>query len=65
MSNLKRYRRDIVEALNGDIILRYAYNSGVLQHSAATDSSVAQAVELLLNREEYERILNQQHLEMH
>ena len=65
MSNLKRYRRDIVEALNGDIILRYAYNSGVLQHSAATDSSVAQAVELLLNREEYERILSQQHLEMH
>lgn len=65
MSNLKRYCRDIVEALNGDIILRYAYNSGVLQHSAATDSSVAQAVELLLNREEYERILSQQHLEMH
>ena len=65
MSNLQRYRRDIVEALNGDIILRYAYNSGVLQHSAATDSSVAQAVELLLNREEYERILSQQHLEMH
>lgn len=65
MSNLKRYHRDIVEALNGDIILRYAYNSGVLQHSAATDSSVAQAVELLLNREEYERILSQQHLEIH
>lgn len=65
MSNLKRYRRDVVEALNGDIILRYAYNSGVLQHSAATDSSVTRAVELLLNREEYERILSQQHLEMH
>lgn len=65
MSNMQTYRKDIVDALNADIILRYAYNSGVLQHSAANDETVARAVELLLDREEYERILREQHLEMH
>ena len=65
MSNLERYKHDIIEALNSDIILRYAYRSGVVQHAAATDSSVNRAVELLLDSDEYERILREQHLEMH
>ena len=65
MSNLRTYRKDIQDALNGDIILRYAYNSGVLQNAAANDEVVDKAVELLLNREEYDRILREQHLEMH
>jgi CheY-like chemotaxis protein len=56
---------DIIEALNSDIILRYAYRSGVVQHAAAIDSSVNRAVELLLDSDEYERILREQHLEMH
>lgn len=65
MSNLERYKHDIIETLNSDIILRYAYRSGVVQHAAATDSSVNRAVELLLDSDEYERILREQHLEMH
>ena len=65
MSNLERYKHDIIEALNSDIILRYAYRSGVVQHAAATDSSVNRAVELLLDSDEYERILREQHLERH
>ena len=65
MSNLETYRKDIIDAINADIILRYAYNSGVLQHAAANDEVVAQAVALLLNREEYQRILREQHLDMH
>ena len=65
MSNLETYRKDIIDAINADIILRYAYNSGVLQHAAANDEVVEQAVALLLNREEYQRILREQHLDMH
>jgi hypothetical protein len=65
MSNLERYKHDIIETLNSDIILRYAYRSGVVQHAAAIDSSVNRAVELLLDSDEYKRILREQHLEMH
>ena len=65
MSNMQTYKRDIVEAINADIILRYAYNSGVLQHAAANDEEVAQAVELLLDGDEYKRILSEQHLDKH
>jgi carboxyl-terminal processing protease len=65
MSNLERYKSDIVDAINVDIVLRYAYASGAVQHTAAGDEVVAKAVELLLDKEEYERILREQHLERH
>lgn len=65
MSNLERYKSDIVDAINVDIVLRYAYASGAVQHTAAGDEVVAKAVELLLDEEEYERILSEQHLERH
>jgi carboxyl-terminal processing protease len=65
MSNLERYKSDIVDAINVDIVLRYAYASGAVQHTAAGDEVVAKAVELLLDEEEYERILREQHLERH
>lgn len=65
MSNMETYRRDIIDALNAEIVLRYAYNSGATEHAALTDESVMQAVELLLNNEEYERILREQNVDMH
>ena len=60
MSNMETYRSDIVDALNADIILRYAYRSGAKEHAAANDEVVDRAVELLLDSEEYERILREQ-----
>ena len=65
MSNMETYREEIMEALTADVILRYAYSEGVAEYSMAHDEVVDQAVELLLNSEEYERILREQDLDMH
>lgn len=63
MSNMETYRQEIIDALNADIILRYAYRSGVQENLAANDEVVDRAIELLLDTEEYERILREQDLE--
>ena len=65
MSNMETYRDEIMEALTADVILRYAYSEGVAEYSMVHDEVVDQAVELLLNSEEYERILREQDLDMH
>ena len=57
MSNMQTYREEIVDALNSDIVLRYAYQQGVQEHMAASDKEVEQAVELILDRERYTNIL--------
>ena len=63
MSNMVTYRQEITDALNADIILRYAYRSGVQENLAANDEVVDRAIELLLDTEEYKRILREQDLE--
>lgn len=65
MSNMETYRSEIIEALNSYIVLRYAYNEGMVEHAAFNDDSVNEAVELLLNPEEYHRILEHEDLQMH
>ena len=65
MSNMETYRTEIEEAITSDVILRHAYSEGVMEHSVFHDAMVDKAVELLLNREEYERILREQDLDMH
>ena len=65
MSNMETYRPEIEEALNGEIVLRYAYSEGVQEYASMRDSSVMRAVELLRDTAEYRRILREQHLPMH
>lgn len=65
MSNMERYRSEIEHALTMLIITRYAYQEGATEYAAVTDPDVDKAVEMLLNREEYEHILREQDLEMH
>lgn len=65
MSNMATYRTEIEEAITSDVLLRHAYREGVMEHSALHDDMVNRAVELLLNREEYKRILREQDLDMH
>ena len=65
LSNMETYRSEITEVLNSQIVLRYAYNSGVTERAAYDDKCVARAVELLLDEDEYQRILREQDLEMH
>lgn len=63
LSNMQTYRGEIVDALNSDIVMRYAYNEGVQERIAATDEEVDRAIELILNAEEYQRILTSQDVE--
>lgn len=65
MSNMQNYREQIMEALTAAIVLRHAYSEGVVEYTMAHDDLIDQAVELLLNSEEYNRILREQDLEMH
>ncbi|MBP3433416.1 MAG: S41 family peptidase [Alistipes sp.] len=65
MSNMETYRPEITEALNAEIVLRYAYSEGVQEYAAVRDSSVLRAAELLRDTAEYRRILREQHLPMH
>lgn len=63
LSNMQTYRGEIVDALNSDIVMRHAYNEGVQERIAATDEEVDRAIELILNAEEYQRILTSQDVE--
>jgi carboxyl-terminal processing protease len=65
MSNMETYREEINDALTIEIILRYAYREGVAEHAMVHDKEVDKAVELLLNQEEYNRLLREQDLNMH
>ena len=61
--NLRTYRAEITDLLNNDVVLRHNYYEGVVEHNLAGDSTVMRAVELLGDRERYDRILREQDLE--
>ena len=65
ISNMQTYRRDIEAMLRSELVLRYAYTRGATEHYAVNDDEVQQAIDLILNQEEYRRILREQHLSMH
>ncbi len=65
MSNMETYRPEIIYMLNHEVVLRHAYSEGTIEYAAANDEEIARAVALLLDEEEYRRILREQHLEMH
>ena len=59
-SNLKTFRKEITEQINQNIVLRYAYAAGVIANSLGGDEEVQEAVKLLANKAEYERITTKQ-----
>lgn len=59
-TNLETYRREISETLENEIILRYAYSQGVIEHSLPGDGEVRRAVEVLSSPDEYRRITREQ-----
>ena len=65
ISNMQTYRRDIEAMLRSELVLRYAYTRGATEHYAVNDDEVQQAIDIILNQEEYRRILREQHLSMH
>ena len=60
MSNLETYRKEIVESINSNIILRFAYSVGVIRNSLDGDNGIRRALELLADAKEYERIRTSQ-----
>ena len=59
-SNLETFRKEIVEQINQNIVLRYAYATGVIANSLRDDNEVQEAVKILSNEEEYKRITSEQ-----
>ncbi len=59
-SNLETYRREVVEAIENDIVLRHAYAAGLIARSLIDDREAARAVEVLRDSAEYARITREQ-----
>ena len=61
--NLRTYRKEIMDLINGDVVLRHNYYAGVVEHNLVGDSAVIKSVELLRDGERYRRILAEQDTE--
>ncbi len=59
-SNLETFRKEIIEQINQNIVLRYAYATGVIANSLRDDEEVQEAIKLLCDKAEYERITTKQ-----
>lgn len=62
-SNLQTYRREIIEAINADIITRYGYSRSVTEHNLQDDGDVILATEVLRDAERCATILSSQDTE--
>ena len=60
MDNLRNYRAEIEDLINGDVVLRHNYYEGVVEYNLRSDSAVIKAVELLRDPERYNKILREQ-----
>lgn len=59
-SNLERYRDELTDAINGRIIMSYAYSDGVAEYNMQRDADLDRAIEVLNDPAEYRRILTEQ-----
>lgn len=57
-SDLLRYKDEIKEMLEGEIVSRYYYSSGRLQNALDQDDNVSISLEVLNNSSTYNKILN-------
>ncbi len=57
-SNLESYRKEIIESINANLILRYAYQEGVICNSLTRDTDLLRAIEILDDEEHYNAIIN-------
>ncbi len=59
-SNLETFRKEIIEQINQNIVLRYAYAEGVIANSLSGDKEVKEAIKILSDKAEYKRITTEQ-----
>jgi len=62
-TNLENYRKEIVETIDNDIVLRHGYARGVVEHSLTDDREVERAAGILRDPETYRRIVTEQNTE--
>lgn len=63
MDNLRNYRVEIMDLINGDVVLRHNYYQGVVEHNLVSDSTVMKAIDVLRDGERYSKILSEQDTE--
>lgn len=63
MDNLRNYRAEIMDLINGDVVLRHNYYQGVVEHNLVSDSTVMKAIDVLRDGERYNKILSEQDTE--
>jgi carboxyl-terminal processing protease len=56
-ANLQTYKQEITGAVENDMILRHAYQAGVIEHNLLIDTETNRAIELLDGPEEYRQLL--------
>lgn len=59
-SNIETYSKEIIELINSNIVMRYAYQAGVIRNSLRHDQEVSRAVEIILDQNLYNSILTPQ-----
>ena len=59
-TNLETYRKEIVETINNDIVMRHGYSEGVIEHSLKDDPEGLRATEILGDGAAYTRIVTEQ-----
>ena len=58
--NLWLYKQELQTIIENNIVVRYCYNEGGVEHSLPSDKELERAIELLSNNTEYQRILAEQ-----
>ncbi len=56
-TNLETYRKEIIDYINRDIIVRYGYMEAVVQNALPKDEEVIRAVELLTDSKKWQQCL--------
>lgn len=56
-TNLRTYKKEIVQTINSDIILRHSYPAGVIEHNLVDDPDARRAAQVLENPTEYREIV--------
>jgi carboxyl-terminal processing protease len=59
-SCFETFRDDIIEQINQNIVLRYAYANGVIANSLRNDNELNEAIKTLADKVAFERILTSQ-----
>lgn len=58
--NLWLYKQELQTIIENNIVVRYCYNEGGVEHSLPSDKELERAIEILSNNTEYQRILAEQ-----